>query len=431
MTQAESNTITVAVKDLVVGLYIDLNLKWIDHPFTFSRFKIKNENDIKVIKSLKIKTVTVYLDKSDVLFLQTETQDEDESFDNTTQEAIEEEQKKLEETLWKQKEEQREKARKINKKRQEITKKYNVTSKQIQNVTRDLKLRPANAIHEVDDIVDSMATTFEGSGGMRTQLVNLSDRGYTDYNHLTNVTILSLMLGSAEGMSPDELNLLGTGALLHDIGKIDIPGSINNKKTALTVAEQNIIQRHPLYGLQLINRIRVMDKNVLDVIQKHHEFLNGTGYPAGLKADQLSKFVRIVSITNLYDNLCNPSDSKAAITPKLALATLYHKYHEKLDRTLVERLIGILGVYPPGTVVRLNDEKIGLVISTDSRAALQPDVLIYNPEIPKEEAQIISLTDFPDLKIEDALNPGDFPDEIHQYLGIQERLGYLAESLTK
>mgnify|MGYP005627281175 CR=1 FL=1 len=429
MAQAESNTITVSVNDLVVGLYIDLNLKWMDHPFTFSTFKIKNDNDIKVIKSLKIKTVTVDLDKSDVLFLGSSA-DESTVDDDITEDVIDEEQKKLEELLWKEKEAQRERARKVNKVRKEITKKYNATSKQIQNFTKDLKNRPANAIHDVDDIVDQMASTFEGSEDMMTQLVNLGDGEHSDYNHITNVSMLSLMLGAAEGMNAAELKILGTGALLHDIGKIDLPGTIKNKKTALSPAEQKIVQSHPQYGSRMIKRIRVMDKEVLDVIEKHHELLDGSGYPNKLKANQLSKFVRIVSIVNLYDNLCNPADVKAAMAPKMALVTLYHKYKEKLDRKLVERLIGLLGVYPPGTVIRLNDDKIGLVICADSRSALKPSILIYNPEIPKDEAQIINLIDFPDLKIIEALKPGDFPDEIHQYLGIHERLGYLAESLT-
>ncbi len=429
MDPVDNNKTTVAVQDLVVGLYVDLNLKWMEHPFTFSSFKIKNENDLKVIKSLKIKTVTVHLDKSDVLVLDTPTNTNEQEHSTTEEQS--EEDKKLEEMLWKKKEEQRLKAIKINKKRKEITKKYNVTSKQIQKVTKDLKHRPANAIHEVDDIVNEMAATFEGSEDMMTQLVNLGNGEHTDYNHITNVTMLSLMLGAAEGMNSDELKNLGTGALLHDIGKIDIPGNIKNKKTALTAAEQLIVQRHPGYGSQMINRIRVMDKDVLDVISKHHELLDGTGYPAKLKASQLSKFVRIVSIVNLYDNMCNPADMDSALTPKIALATLYHKYKDKLDRTLVEKFIGLLGIYPPGTVVRLNDGKLGLVISADSRAALQPSVLIYNPEIPKEEAQIVSLLEYPDLKVTEALKPGDFPEEIHQYLGIQERLGYLAESLTK
>ncbi len=428
MAQAKNNEITVAVKDLVVGLYIDLDLKWMDHPFTFSKFKIKNENDIKVIKSLKIKSVSVFLDKSDAFI--SDVTDEG-IVEEPIEELVDEEQKELEELLWKQKQEQRERAREINIKRREITKKYNATSKQIQQVTKSLKFSPANAIHEIDDIVNEMASTFEGSQDIITQLVNLGNGGHSDFNHITNVSMLSLMLGSAEGLNADELQLLATGALLHDIGKIDLPGSIKNKKEALSSAEQKIVESHPRNGSRMIKRIRVMDKRVLDIIENHHELLDGTGYPAKLRANQLSKFVRIVSIVNLYDNLCNPVDAKTAITPKMALATLYDKYKEKLDRQLVERLIGLLGVYPPGTVVRLNNDKVGLVISADSRATLQPCILIYDPEIPKNEAQVISLIDHPDVKVQEALKAGDFPAEIHQYLDIQDRLGYLAETLTK
>ena len=217
---------------------------------------------------------------------------------------------------------------------------------------------------------------------------------------------------------------------MHDIGKIEVSGGIRHKKAALTQSEQEILKRHTLYGRKLIERVKAMNGQVLDIIEQHHEYLDGSGYPRGLKGDQISTLVRIVVITNLYDNLCNPADISSAVTPKVALATMYHHFRDKLDRSLVERLIGLLGLYPPGSVIRLNDDKLGLVISAASGAALAPSVLIYNPDIPKEQAQIINLQDFPELKIAEALSPGDFPPEIHQYLGVQDRLSYLAESMT-
>ena len=415
----------IALSDLAIGLYIDLELGWMEHPFSFSRFKIKSDKDIRIIKSLKLKRVAVYPQRSDMLLFDTPATDSETPAENTRaeDEALEAEQ-------WEEKQRQLEKSRQFHSKRREIAQKYNLASKQIKQVTSDLRHRPANAIHDIDGIITQLADTFEQGKDMLTQLVNLGNEDFSDFNHITNVTMLSLMLGSSLGLSGSDMKLLGTGALLHDIGKIEVPGGIRHKKTPLTHSEQEIFKRHTLYGRKLIERIKAMNVQVLNIIEQHHEYLDGSGYPKGLKGAQLAPLVRIVTITNLYDNLCNPPDISSAVTPKVALATLYHHFKNKLDRELVERLIGLLGVYPPGSVVKLNDETLGLVISAASGAALAPCVLVYDADIPKQQAQIINLQDFPELKIAEALNPGDFPPQIHQYLGVQDRLSYLAESMT-
>ena len=83
-----------------------------------------------------------------------------------------------------------------------------------------------------------------------------------------------------------------------------------------------------------------------------------------------------------------------------------------------------MGVYPPGTVVQLSDESIGLVVAVDSKALLRPQVLLYKPEIPKNEALLVNLAQHEDLSVVQVLKPGDYPKRIYDYLGIQERVGY-------
>lgn len=425
MAEDANHKIYIAPSDLAIGLYIDLELGWMDHPFTFSSFKIRSDKDIRIIKSLKLQQIAVLPERSDVVLIDSSLDQEVEEVETSQADD-----KSLQEELWEQKQQQREKSRMFHQKRREISKKYRQASSQIKKVTDDLRQRPANAIHDIDEIISDLASTFEDGKDMLTNLVNLGNDAPTDFDHITNVTMLSLMLGSTLELSDNDLKLLGTGALLHDIGKIDVPAGICNKKTPLNPAEQQIMKHHTLYGRKLIERVKSLNHNILDIIEQHHEMLDGSGYPNGLRGNQLSTLVRIVTITNLYDNLCNPHDIAAAVTPKVALATLYHHYRDKVDRLLVERLVGLLGVYPPGSVVQLNDDRLGLVISAASGATLTPSLLIYDEQVPKEEAQIINLKDFPDLKIVEALNPGNFPVEIHQYLGVQDRLSYLAESMT-
>ena len=417
MAKTQETKEKISVDQLVKGLYIDLELSWTEHPFMFAQFKIKSDKDIQVIKGLGLKEVTVFPDRSD---FDIHAEDETEEPAEQANEALDE--------MWQEKKDQIEKADFYRAKREKVTKRYKEQAKKVKKIVSDIKTQPANALHNVDEVVEDLASNFENEGDMLTNLVNLGSGSHTEYNHAVNVTMLSLMLGKALDLSKEELQQLGMGALLHDIGKIDVPSSILMKKGPLTQPEAKILQLHATAGRKLAERVRNFSNDILAIIENHHEYLDGTGYPNHLMSTHISKLVRIVSVVNVYDNLCNPTDPTKAVTPKTALAMMYSKYKDKLDRQVVETFIHTLGVYPPGTVVRLSDESIGLVIAADATAALKPEVLLYNPDIPREQAISINLKDHDELSIKDVLRPTEYPARVYEYLGIEERLGYLVES---
>jgi putative nucleotidyltransferase with HDIG domain len=415
MPKKQENIEKIPVDQLVKGLYVDLELGWSDHPFMFAQFKIKTDKDIAVIKTLGLKEVTILPERSDVAVTETEP-----SEDIKQEQVLDE--------MWQEKKKQIEKANLYREKRKEISRRYQKQAQKVRKITSEIKSQPANALHNVDEVVDDLTSTFDTEGDMLTNLVNLGSGDHCEYNHSVNVVMLSLMLGNAEGLSKEELQQLGMGALLHDMGKIEIPTSITMKKEKLSIPEAKLLQRHTLLGRKLAERVRQLPEEVFNIIENHHEFLDGSGYPHKLLAPKISKLVRIVSITNVYDNFCNPADPAKAVTPKTALAMMYSKFKDKLDRQLIEKFIHILGVYPPGTVVQLNDDSIGLVIAADPKAMLQPEVLLYNPDIPKEQAITVDLKEHESLSIKDVLRPSEYPARIYEYLGIEERLGYLIEN---
>jgi len=414
MAKKQETKEKIPVDQLVKGLYVDLELSWSEHPFMFAQFKINSDKDIAVIKTLGLKQVTIIPERSDIA--PTET--------SPTEDIKQEE---VLDDMWQEKKLQIEKANLYKEKRKEISRRYQQQAKKVRKITSEIKSQPANAIHNVDEVVEDLASNFEGDGDMLTNLVNLGSGDHSEYNHAVNVTMLSLMLGKAEDLSKSEMQQLGMGSLLHDMGKVEIPGSITMKKTPLTNPEAKLLERHTTLGRKLAERVRDLPKDVFDIIELHHEFLDGSGYPNNLLATKISKLVRIVAIANVYDNFCNPTDPAKAVTPKTALAMMYSKFKDKLDRQLIEKFIHILGVYPPGTVVKLNDESIGLVITADPKAMLQPEVLLYNPDIPKEQAITVDLKEHENLSIKDVLRPSEYPARIYEYLGIEERLGYLIE----
>ena len=389
----------------------------------FSRFKVKSDKDIATIRQLGIAEITIILERSDL------------EIDFNSELAAEPEPQPaadpppaIPDEIWKDKQNQIDQANEYRDKHKDISNRYKKQARKVKKIVTDMKSQPANAIHNIDSVVKELSSSFDNQNDMVANLVNLGTGEHNEYHHAINVTMLSMMLGKAEKLSLAELEQLCTGSLMHDIGKITVSSSITMKKTPLTRSEQQAMQQHTTSGRTLAARVRDFPDEILEIIDRHHEFLDGTGYPHGLLAPQLSRIVRIVTLANIYDNLCNPDDPERALTPKTAMARMYSEYNTKLDRKLVERFISILGVYPPGTIVKLSDDSIGLVISSNQKSLLKPEVLIYNPCIPKEQAMIINLDDHDDLSVTDVLRPGEYPQEIYEYLDIGERLGYFMEA---
>ncbi|GAB6041691.1 HD-GYP domain-containing protein [Endothiovibrio diazotrophicus] len=409
--------VKVPVERLAVGLYVDLELPWNKHPFLFSRFKIRAAADVAAIRELGISEVSVIPARSDV-----------EIPSQAPATPIADNSASLHEA-WQEKAQRLKRAQQYRAQRNQIAQKYHERAQLVRSVAADLKARPANAIHHADRIVEGFAADFENSSEFLTNLINLGSGDHGFPNHSVNVTVLSLILAAAEGVRGEELRHVGMGALLHDVGKVEVPSRILINKGPLNKAERSMLRQHPLFGRRLTERSRGTAPQVLEIIERHHELLDGLGYPARLGEDQLSTATRVVTICNIYDNLCNPRNPARAMTPKNALALMYTKYQTKLDKRLVERFIRTMGIYPPGTVVQLNDGKIGMVVAADSRDLLKPELLIYSTDIPKEQALILKLREHDELAIEEVLKPGEYPSRINEYLGAEGRIGYFVEGV--
>ncbi|MET1255866.1 HD-GYP domain-containing protein [Aliikangiella maris] len=414
---AKSKKIKIPVEKLLVGFVVDIELPWTKHPFLFSKFKITSKTDIQVIKQLGLREVTVFPEQSDIKVAH-ESQSASNEQSTSDSESVTQDR-------WREKKTKLENADKYRKRRSSVAKKYKEQAAKVRKLTHELKTEPANAIRDAAGLVDGLAGEFESQGEILTNLVNLGTGSHTMYNHSINVTILSLSLAAARGIQGDELRHLARGALLHDVGKVELPGPIVNKKSKLNKAEMGVYRQHAPVGRKLCELVEGMPQNVLKIIELHHEFVDGTGFPNQLKGDEIPDLVKIVSIANTYDNLCNPSNPEYALTPKIALATMYSKFKDKLDNELVQTFISTLGIFPPGSVVSLNDGSIGLVVSVDPQDMLRPEILVYNPDIPPLQALIINLQEHQDLKIENVLKPGEYPKRVYEYLGIEDRIGFM------
>ena len=171
-----------------------------------------------------------------------------------------------------------------------------------------------------------------------------------------------------------------------------------------------------------------MSKITLDVILKHHENIDGSGYPSKLQGDAILMPVRIVSVANTYDNLCNHIDVRQSLTPHEALSTMFVQRRSQFDLKIMTTLVKMLGIYPPGTLVELSNGMVGLVVNVTIGEPMRPQVLIYNENVRQDDAMILDLSlESKDIFITNSMRPGSVRPEIITYLNFRKKINYYVD----
>ncbi|ELR66431.1 hypothetical protein C942_04867 [Photobacterium marinum] len=410
-------SIKLSVERLTEGLYIKLPLQWTDHPFLLNHFKIKDHQQIRLIKNLGVKFVYLIPEKSDTKPLDPDTpvdaltEDESHFLDRQA------------EKLWKEKQGRITRLKNYKLKLQRCEKNFNRSMGQLRSIVGKIKSRPVTAIQEAEGLVEDMVDALLESDSIALHLMNDSKESEDIYFHSLNVAILSMMLAKSCGKSAREIKTIALGALFHDMGKLKIPSAILRKTTPLTEPEQNYLKLHTKYSLDLANLAESFPEAAKPILSQHHELLDGSGYPSQLKGDEIDNNAQLVAIVNAYDTLCHPQDPNKARIPYSALSYLFKNKKEQYNSDYLALFIRLMGVYPPGSVVQLSNQQLGLVISVNSESLLFPNVLLYDPSVPSNEAPIIDLEES-GLRIEQAIPPHKLPENVHTYLNPRIRMSF-------
>ncbi len=218
-------------------------------------------------------------------------------------------------------------------------------------------------------------------------LTYLKSRDEYTATHCMNVCILALTFGRCLGLEEVALHQLGLGALLHDLGKMQVPDEILNKPGRLTDEEFAIIKRHPGLGFAMLRDDKNIDKVSLHIVLHHHERLDGRGYPRGLGEDKIPLLTRISSIVDVYDAITSDRCYHDGIAPAQALENLFKWAPGNFDVGLLEGFIKCIGIYPIGSVVRLSSGEVGIIVASDECNRLKPILLIVQNAEGKPMAQ--------------------------------------------
>ncbi len=401
---------TIAVDRLQPGIYISLdNIGWMEHPFLLNHFRITSEQQIGALRRMGLTEVSWDPAKSTAQpLLKQKPQEEEADFGAGALTALMKSKRDRVERVLEQRETLARCARL-----------FEQETGSIRQILGSLSSRPNDAYASSKALTSRLVGGLINASSVAVHLVNLKTPESGLPNHAMNVMVLSLLIGKTLGLGEDEMKELGLGAMLHDIGKADVPARVlrNPNRNA---AEEQFYRGHTGFGIKVAAGIRDVSTSVRNVIACHHERWDGKGFPNGLLQTKIPKLARIVAIANRYDNLCNPIDPKAAKTPAEAVALMF-KEAGAFDPDILRAFVKALGVYPPGTFVALDDGSVGLVVETNSDDLLRPLLMIHDSSIPRSEALLLDLRDT-DAKIEGPVNPQRLTPEVIAYLAPQGRV---------
>ena len=415
----------IDVDQLCVGLYVHLDLGWMDHPFTLSNFKVIDAEQIAKIKTTGLKRLRYDPNRSDCEPAALLSAADTVALANTLEAKLIEipaahnTADKLDFKA--------DRLKCLHHAIDENEKKFIFASNIVQQVTRNILTSPRASIEQAELIVNDMVDTALMEGDIAIHALNGNRSSDSHYQHSLNVTVLALMMAKAIEMTSEDARLLGMAAIFHDIGKAKISDKILMKKDPLTKSEQSNFEQHSDIGAHMAKEVGLPSR-IAQVILQHHECVDGSGYPNHLKAAQIDPIARLIAIVNTYDNLCNPSNLVLARTPYEALAHMYAHQRSKLDEPLLKRLIKSLGIYPPGSIIQLSTGVIAIVISVNPNKPLRPFVMLHEPLAKRYEPLILDLREEPSTNISVCLRPSQLAPDVLEYLNPRKRISYFIDT---
>lgn len=257
---------------------------------------------------------------------------------------------------------------------------YQSLDRSVSNMAKQLQARTevdiASAVESTKNVVGSIIRNPDAM----IWVTKMKHDSPPLYQHAINCAIWSAILGREIGLSETKLETLAAGVVLCKVGLFMLP-DLNKPDTDLTSIQSNpLYAKHVTLALKLLGQSKSLSKDIISLVGTHEERFNGSGFPQQLQEQEIPLLGQVAGLVDYYETLISSPLNAEPLTPADALSAMFHERDNLFQASLVEAFIQALGLFPPGTIVQLNNQTVGVVTSNHKDKRLQPEIIIVLDE---------------------------------------------------